>query len=31
MEEIKIIDKGFPVVGRPEDPAVVEKMWNKDE
>ena len=31
MEEIKKIDKCFPVVGRPEDPVVVEKMWAKDE
>ena len=31
MGEIKKIDKCFPVVGRPEDPVVVEKMWAKDE
>ena len=31
MEEIRKIDKCFPIVGRPEDPIVVEKMWAKDE
>ena len=31
MEEIKKLDKMDPVIGRPEDPLSVEKMWSKDE
>ena len=31
MEEIKTLDKKYPVVGRPDDPLIVEKMYAKNE
>ena len=31
MNKIKTLDKKYPIIGRPEDPLIVEKMYAKNE